>query len=656
MKKILLFVLFASWMITGYCAGDKKPSELRILYLAGNSDWNPDARGMLAEGVIEKGLELRKQAFGDLLRKYFSEVTVIEATDYSPEMSDEYDVTIFDGLPPVLEQRQMQRDASGQIIKLLPARYLPDDFSAPCITIGSVSSQIGAILGVKHDWFCLCLDAYAHHLETEHPIFHGPFKTELTFEQLPTPDEAFYYQALYDKPIPEILPMWRVQTKGYKTEIGFGVGLVSRPWGYTDSPDCEYISSGVCAKSPDAVAIGRHGNFLMWGFIASPRYMTEEAKVVFVNAVAYISRFKDAPLVRKYNENIPTRISAREMKYNSSRVSYNDQIKFLNSMKKMQEDAYVQLKERKAKGEKLHPQEEAFFENYKPMEVSLPPFSEHMKQHTDPELYAQFGDDEAKYAHYYDSNTPYFYGGGGGRRLVLDEDAKAWQIATNDKRLLDKAITCLENGVETERAWRVLTRYTLCDFATPAEWRKWYDRYKEKMFFTESGGWFFMINGSRNTPGNDYSVLERRKNRQVQETIARETDAEVVAELSADNPVIISAKGKMKDKNLAEVSILIKLYSGFHVYRRVSESDPYTPMKVEFQLPEGCSLDGDMNMPAAIPFGKTGTTMYEGNVILTQCIRCNKLPESIRFTFSYQCCDSHVCLPPQEKEFEVKIK
>ena len=131
MKKILLFILFAFWTITGTIAGDKKPSELRILYLAGNSDWNPDARDILAEGVIEKGLELRKQAFGDLLRKYFSEVTVIQATDYSPEMSDEYDVTIFDGLPPVLEQRQVQRDASGQIIKSIPARYLPDDFSAP---------------------------------------------------------------------------------------------------------------------------------------------------------------------------------------------------------------------------------------------------------------------------------------------------------------------------------------------------------------------------------------------------------------------------------------------------------------------------------------------------------------------------------------------
>lgn len=36
--------------------------------------------------------------------------------------------------------------------------------------------------------------------------------------------------------------------------------------GFEDSPEAEVISSGVCAKSLDAVAIGRHGNFFHWGF------------------------------------------------------------------------------------------------------------------------------------------------------------------------------------------------------------------------------------------------------------------------------------------------------------------------------------------------------------------------------------------------------
>ena len=66
-RVLLLVCLLACWTLAGYAAGDKKPKDMRILYLAGNSDWNPQAREMLEEGTIEKNLELRKEAFGDLI-------------------------------------------------------------------------------------------------------------------------------------------------------------------------------------------------------------------------------------------------------------------------------------------------------------------------------------------------------------------------------------------------------------------------------------------------------------------------------------------------------------------------------------------------------------------------------------------------------------
>lgn len=94
----------------------------------------------------------------------------------------------------------------------------------------------------------------------------------------PTPSDAFHYAYFMDEPVPDSVLMWKVQNKGYQTHEGFRVGMVARPWGFEDSPDAEYISSGVCAKTLDAVAIGRHGNFLHWGFAASPADMTEEAK------------------------------------------------------------------------------------------------------------------------------------------------------------------------------------------------------------------------------------------------------------------------------------------------------------------------------------------------------------------------------------------
>ena len=649
-KYLLLFIFAIFLNFTGKASDDKKPNEIRILYVGGNSDLNPDNKTNTQES-IEKSIRERKEAFTQLLKTYFDTVTAIDATDYTPDMSDNYDVTIFDGLPPAIEQRTIEYDAYGKIKTYTPARYLPDDFSSPCITIGNVSDRIGARLGIKNDWFCLCLDACAHHINLKHPIFHKPFKTKMTLEKLPTPEEAFYYQFMFKEDIPDSLMMWRIQTKGYKTDLSFNIGLVSRPWGYTDSPDCEYISSGVCAKSPDAVAIGRHANFFHWGFIASPLYMTDEAKVVFANTVVYIAKYKQTPLVRKYRANIATRETVKEMKYSASRASYDNTLKYLNSITQQQEEAIKKLKAKQTKGEKLTDQETTYLQNYQPQEMPVPSFIDHLKQAVGPDLYTRFGNDESLYAQYYDSNKPYYYGGGNTQGLAIDEDAKAWGIANNNKEILNKAISCLEKGEEIERAKRILARYTLCDFSTPSEWRKWYDKYESKMFFTESGGWFFMINGSKNIPGNDYSILERRKT-----ILTNETSQISEAIPDANNPIIITTQGKIKANNLIEVQIKINLYKGFHIYKEVGMGDPYIPMEIKFDLPEDCYLEGKIQMPAAANFGNNGTKIYEGEIIMSQIIRCEQLPTNIKFTFGYQCCDSHSCQPPQNKEFNVIIK
>ena len=96
------------------------------------------------------------------------------------------------------------------------------------------------------------------------------------------------------------MPMWRVQTEGYLERNDMLVGVVSSDSGFLDSPDTEWISGGVNTKRPKAVALGRHGNFFHWGFAASPTYMTAEAKLVFVNAIHYISKFDgQAPIARR---------------------------------------------------------------------------------------------------------------------------------------------------------------------------------------------------------------------------------------------------------------------------------------------------------------------------------------------------------------------
>jgi hypothetical protein len=78
------------------------------------------------------------------------------------------------------------------------------------------------------------------------------------------------------------------------------VGLVADPYGFEDSPDAEWISSGVNSKGPRSVALGRHGNFFMWGFFADPSLMTESGKRVFVNTINYMKQFDgQRPLIAK---------------------------------------------------------------------------------------------------------------------------------------------------------------------------------------------------------------------------------------------------------------------------------------------------------------------------------------------------------------------
>ena len=78
--------------------------------------------------------------------------------------------------------------------------------------------------------------------------------------------------------------------------------------------------------------------------------------------------------------------------------------------------------------------------------------------------------------------------------LKVDEDVKSIGMANTDISVLDKAIIMLENNTDTDKAYRILMRYTLEDFRTAKEWRTWFDTYRDALFFTEVGGYIWMIN------------------------------------------------------------------------------------------------------------------------------------------------------------------
>jgi hypothetical protein len=319
----------------------------------------------------------------------------------------------------------------------------------------------------------------------------------------PTPAAALGYQFEFDQPIPKTQMMWTVQTKGYQSVRGYRVGMVSRPEGFTDSPDAEVISGGVSAKSPDAVAIGRHGNFLNWGFSASPVDMTPTAKNVFANAVVYISKFAGQhPIARKFDERVMTRDGVKLLKYICKRSAWEEDNKANINFNKSMQHLSDSLKVVQKAGGKIA-------DSYKDLvdftPMPLPTFEEFVKRN-EGKYYDMFGTDSLAYAKYFDENYNYLYPAG--FSFSVDNDVKSLGIANNDVRLLDKAISLWESGKDVDKAKKILTRYTLCRFQTPQEWRSWYNKYSKLMFFTESGGWLFLINSrDPSVPGNDYSVI-----------------------------------------------------------------------------------------------------------------------------------------------------
>ncbi|MEG2340693.1 MAG: protein-disulfide reductase DsbD family protein [Odoribacter sp.] len=588
-RQIFLWILCLTLFISASAESVRK-SDLKILYVG------PSAADTVATDRI--------QSFEMMLKRYFKTVKVVKAADYTPEMSKYWDVTVMDGLPKVLVPEILEKDANGKVIKYQSAGYLPEDFDRPMLTVASLGAAMGERIGLKTDWYCLCLDADAHHFRKEHAIFNGPFPVKMTVRMCPTPTDAYEYAYFSDGPLPDSIPMWKVQTKGYITDEGYAPGMVARPGGFEDSPEAEYISSGVCAKDLGAVAIGRHGNFLHWGFVASPADMTEEAQVVLANAIVYISRFAgQKPIARKYNDRIATRDDLKELKHLSTRKAWK---------------AWGQ------EGESY----EGFVKRYQE------------------EAFERFGIDEQAYVEYYDSNKDYFYGGEGMYKLVVDEDVKSLGIPNNDQKLLDTAIGLLEKGQDTEKACRILNRYTLCRFITPGEWRNWYETNKNRLFFTEAGGWLFLVNSrDENVLGNDYHVRDAQPVAQLPETVTT-TD---------EDPVQLSVSLSDAVDGKREVVIRINIHPGYHIYAYVAKSDPYITTSVEVNLPEGYEKVGKLQSPAFKTFNAKGTTIYEKEVVFRQQVKGQGIG-GISCKVGYQCCDNHICMPSSEKQFVVELR
>lgn len=399
MKRFLSMMALALLACIATMAATVKKTHLKVLYVGGHSDIETFGNDNYDKAENAKSIVARTAAWKNFLETYFTTVKVVQGEEYNYKMSYNYDVTIIDGDPKPLEPRRMVYQ-NGKFAKMIYAKYFPEDFDRPVITIADESETTGRRLGVKNDWYCLCLLGHAYNMNTKNAIFKGPYKVKLTMVERPTPAGAKEYAEITHEQLPSTLPMWKVQNKDYQNTKGYKVGMVTREWGYLDSPDTEIISGGESAKSYGAISIGRHANFLHWGFSASPADMTEEAKPVFLNAVVYISKFAGHHIIaRKLNEGISTRTSVDERKYIVSKENYETYKSIIEESNKQMKQMADSLKKVEAAGGKLSDTEKLYAQmgdNPQP----IPEYIDYVKQRAG-DLYEKFGTNVDEYVKYY---------------------------------------------------------------------------------------------------------------------------------------------------------------------------------------------------------------------------------------------------------------
>jgi hypothetical protein len=274
----------------------------------------------------------------------------------------------------------------------------------------------------------------AAHVESpDHEVYHTPFAVKIETETWDTPGNYRTWPG-GDK-LPDKMKVWLVQRTGRK-----GGSVTSSSFGFTDSPDAEIIALGFnMGKNYGAIGIGRQGNFLQWGYSAPPSEMTEAGRSLFLNCIHYIRRFDGkTPLVH-------TRAVARS----ELPVVTGEVAEYPGDKKKFFLDRFPG------------------------------------------ELYERYKADSAGLTRLYETNIEFLYYD---KVYRIDEELQSLGVKSNREiETLQRLIALLNDASQAATAKKLLARYTAVSFETPQQWQQWFDANKARIYFTDVGGYKFLV-------------------------------------------------------------------------------------------------------------------------------------------------------------------
>lgn len=274
-------------------------------------------------------------------------------------------------------------------------------------------------------------------MRLEHPIFQGPLEVEIELEEVDTPEGYRKYPG--GDELGAKIATWKVH-EGQFPDID--VGLVSDPYGFEDSPDAEWISSGVNSKGPSSMALGRQGNLFLWGFYGDPTRLTESGKRVFLNTIVYMKQF----------------------------------------------DGYTRLVDKVERSREWAHSFASFVSHYTDESGNVPSW---VQKRFPPAVWERFGPDVDALTAYYRENVEYLRAVGDG--FEVDADLVALEVSNRQLAFFDAVLARLEADPHDDLALRLAGRYVGKEHGTSADALKaWVGANREFLFFSDLGGfrWF----------------------------------------------------------------------------------------------------------------------------------------------------------------------
>ena len=260
-------------------------------------------------------------------------------------------------------------------------------------------------------------------------------------------------------------------------------------------------------------------------------------------------------------------------------------------------------------------------------------FPEHLRR--------TFGNDPERYINYYRDNLEFLcLGQGSGFPLAVDEDVKGLGLSNRKVELLERCISMLEHGDQPDRALRVLKRYTTEDFADAKDWRTWFLAHRDRLFFTDVGGFKFMV-APESTRGTSGTATGR-------------------PEPDSDHPVVFQAElspRAVRAGDSLDLVVRVKIAPNWHIYATERSRGHGVPTALNLKLPKGINPAGEWTAPGPSR-DLDGQGIHEGTFEFRRKLRVDRDAAlgSIRVfcELSYQACNLRSCQPPATEQLRAK--